>query len=249
MFVRTILSSDVMAVETNGTIRMRGDDGPGTPVRVNAGDGRLRIDAGGEQIGDWDIHQIGIKAIPEGFSIRAEGEEFVLRSADEVALAEEFHQAAATPRLARKVAAAHNPEIPPDPPRGEVFPEGSSHVAAIAFALGGVLVFLGGLFLRNIDPVAASRQALTSDFAGVEFWLAFVVGGLLMLALAFIMSFGNRWARLLSLLVVAGLIALFAYSLTVNEGDGGQFAAYGFIAGGVVIGVAVLFSGGLGDSD
>ena len=238
-----------MAVETNGTVKMRGEDGPGAPVRVRAGDGRLRIDAGEESIGDWDIHEIGVKAVPEGFSIRAEGEEFILRSDDEVALAEEFHLAAATPRLARKVAAAHNPEIPADAPREEVFPAGRSHVAAIAFALGGALVLLGGLFMRNSETAAGARQTLTAEFAGVEFWVAFVVGGLLMVALAYIMSLGSRWARFLSLLVVAGMIALFAYSLSVNEGDSGQFAAYGFIAGGVVIGVAVLFSGSLGDSD
>ena len=227
---------------------MRGDEGPGAPVDIKAAGGRLRIEAGDEPIGDWDIHEIGIKAVSEGFSIRAEGEEFILRSEDEVALAEEFHLAAATPRLARRVAAAHNPEIPPEPPRDEVFPAGRSYVVAIAFALGGLLVVLGGIFLRDSAPVG-STQTLTTEFAGVDFWLAFLVGGLLMVALAFIMSLGNRWARLLSLLVVAGIVALFAYSLTVNEGDSDQFAAYGFIAGGVVIGVAVLFSGGVGDSD
>ena len=143
---------------------MRGDDGPGAPVRVNAGDGRLRIDAGEDQIGDWDIHEIGIKAIPEGFSIRAEGEEFVLRSDDEVALADEFHLAAATPRLARKVAAAHNPQIPPDPPGEEVFPEGSSLVAASAFAWAGVLA------ISKFQYSAVEKSISFTSKPGIYFW-------------------------------------------------------------------------------
>lgn len=237
-----------MAVDTSGRVRMRGDSGPGTAVRVWAGDGRLQISAGEDRLGDWDIHEIGIKAAPEGFLIRAEGEEFLLRSEDEVALAEEFGLAAATPRLARKVAASHNPEISDEPTVEPVFPEGRSNASAIALALGGVLVLLGGTFLRNTTAGVFDQSSATTGVFGVEFWVAFVMGGLLMVALAFVMSLGSRWARLLSLLVIAGIVAVFGYALSVSAGSSSQFTAYGFIAGGVVVGVAVLFSGSEGGS-
>jgi hypothetical protein len=236
-----------MAVETTGTVQMRGDTGRGVPVRVAVDGGRLKIVSGVEEVGDWDLEDIGVHAVPDGFAIRAEGEEFVLRSADGVALAEEFGLAAATPRLARKVAAAHNPELPPESGEVEAVPDrATSNVAAIAFALAGLLVLLGGIFLRQ-DTTAAVRQA-TEDgsIGGVAFWLAFVVGGLLMVAVAFVMSLGTRWSRLSALAVVAGIVVIFGYAVSQADGNSSEFTAYGFVAGGIVVGVAVLFSGGVG---
>lgn len=226
---------------------MRGDTGPGTSVRIDVSEGRLRIFSGSREVGDWDVGEIGVHAVPGGFSIRAEGEEFLLRAKDDVGLAEEFGLAAATPRLARKVAASHNPEPPPEPEAGEVAPgSGRSNVGAIAFALGGLLVLLGGIFLRPDATASVQRTAEDASVAGVAFWVAFVVGGLLMVALAFVMSLGNRWSRLVALLCVAGIVGLFAYAVSQSAGDSTEFTAYGFIAGGIVVGVAVLFSGGLG---
>lgn len=226
---------------------MRGDTGPGAPVRIGVDEGRLEITAGTEEVGVWEIDQIGIHAIPGGFSIRAEGEEFILRAVDDVGLAEAFGLAAATPRLARKVAAAHNPEPPPEPERVEDVPDKtSSNVAAIGFALAGLLVLLGGVFLRE-DTTTAVRQATEgASIAGVSFWFALVIGGLLMVAVAFVMSLGRSWSRVLALVVMAAIVALFGYAVSQADGSSSEFTAYGFVAGGIVVGVAVLFSGGLG---
>lgn len=227
---------------------MRGQDGPGAPVRIAVEGRRLRIVAGAEEVGDWNLDEIGIHAVPEGFSIRAEGEEFVLRAEDEVALAEEFGLAAATPRLARKVAAAHNPEPRSEPEPTQADTDGpGSRVVAIGFALGGLLVLLGGIFLRP-DTTASATLSVADEASvlGVAFWVAFVAGGVLMVAVALIMSLGNRWGRLAALVVVVGIVVLFVSAVGNVDGDSSSFTAYGFIAGGIVVGVAVLFSGGLG---
>lgn len=242
------LAGEGMAVETTGSVRMRGQDGPGAPVRIAVAGGRLRIVAGAEEVGDWNLDEIGIHAVSEGFSIRAEGEEFVLRAEDEVALAEEFGFAAATPRLARKVAAAHNPEPRPEPePTDSVTYGRGPGVVAITFALGGLLVLLGGVFLRpDTTAVATLSGGGEPSFLGLAFWVAFIAGGVLMVAVAIVMSLGSRWSRLVALLVVVAVVVLFVSAVSGVEGDSAQFTAYGFIAGGIVVGVAVLFSGGLG---
>lgn len=238
-----------MAVETDGTVRMRGDTGPGVSVIVLADEGRLRLLSGNELVGDWSIDDIGISALPDGFAIRAEGEEFILKATEDASLALELGVVAAAPRMARKVTALTNPEEPelsPEPAR-----EPRSNVVAIAFALGGVLVVLGGTFLRLAPTTGAA--SLTADEnivnSGAEFWLAFVVGGALMVAVAYIMSIGTRWAGIVSLLVLAGVIALFGFAISRGSNDASHLTAYGFIVGGLVVGVAVLFSDGLRDNE
>ncbi|HYJ25935.1 MAG TPA: hypothetical protein VE027_13080, partial [Acidimicrobiia bacterium] len=91
-----------------------------------------------------------------GFAIRAEGEEFVLKTDDDVGLAREIGIAAASPRMARKVAASQNQEVPstadPDPLVTR------SKLAAIAFALGGVMALASGVLLRD-DPTLTAAEA------------------------------------------------------------------------------------------
>lgn len=241
-----------MVVDTDGTLRMRGDSGPDVPVRVVASNERLKILSGDEVVGDWHVHDIGIHSIPDGFAVRAEGEEFVLRAKDAVGIAEELGMTAVTPRLARKVAASHNPEpreVLPEPDFEEYVKRSWSHIVAIAFALAGVLVILGGFLLRTAPESLVGARTLQADVAGIEFWLAFIVGGLLMVAVAYVISLGSSIARLAALLVVVAILLLFGYAISVIDGGSSFFTAYGFIAGGVIVGVAVLFSGALRDTD
>lgn len=237
-----------MAYQTTGTVRLRDESGPGLAVRIAVDQERLRLTAGDEPVGDWSIHEMGVHALNEGFIIRVEGEELVLISGDDAALAEELGLVAATPRLARKVAARHNP---PEPPTTHA-PEPSSvptHVGAIAFALGGALVLLGATFLRTAGDGSPLARGTTEVIAGlgVDFWVAFLGGGLLMVALAYVLSIGARWARIGSILVVAVLVILFGLAVGDTATDASHLTAYGFIAGGLVVGVAVLFSGSLID--
>lgn len=231
-------------------MRLREDSGSGVGIRVVVADGRLELLLGEESIGEWALGEIGVHAVNEGFVIRAEGEELILTVEDEAGLAEEMGVIAATPRLARKVAARHNPERESRSRRVES-PEVPSRVGAIAFALAGVLVVLGGTFLRsaNAEPAFAQARVEILEGSGVEFWLAFVVGGVLMVALAYVLSTGRSWARIAAIGLVAVVIILFGIAVSDAVADAGHVTAYGFIAGGLVVGVAVLFGGSISNID
>jgi hypothetical protein len=227
---------------------MRGEPGPGVPVSIHAEGTVLRLDAGPEAIGQWDVASIGIQSIHDGFAIRAEGEEFVLKTEDDVGLAEEIGIMTASPRLARKVAAAHPPEERPEPEPEPERPK--SAIGAIVFALGGVLVLSGGFFLRESPSLSAAvRTASEGLSAGGRYWFAFVVGGLLMMAVAVILALGLRSARAAAVITLIGLIVVFALAAQDASSDGDFLFAYGFIAAGIVVGVAVLFGGSVAELD
>ncbi len=231
-----------MAVELDGNVRMRGDTGPGVSVRVLAENGRLRLVAGNELVGDWRVSDIGISSLQEGFNIKAEGEEFILRTDDDVAFAEELGVAAASPRLARRLAARHNPderELPADPPAI------SSNLGAIGFAVAGALIVLGGTFLNLGGSGVAG--AWWSGESG--FWVAFMIGGALMIGVAYVMSIGSRLAGVFAAVALTAMVVFFGLAIRVGDAGLSQLTAFGFIAGGLVIGVAVLFSGSMGQSD
>jgi len=226
-----------VAVETNGTVQMSGEPSPGFPVRITAVDKSLRIDSDGEFSGEWPTTAMRIKALNEGFAIRAGGREFVLRVDDEVGVAEELGIAAATPRLARKMAARHNPEARPLPP--EPVPI-KSNLGAVAFALAGALVLVGGTFLQTAEAPA-------TDLGG--FSIVFIGGGILMVAGAYLMTRGPRWGRALGLAVLLGVIVSFGILVSGAGGDTRYLTPYVFISAGLVVGLAIMFSESLGASD
>lgn len=237
-----------MAVETRGTVLMRGQSGPGVAVEVLADRSRLSLVSGSELIGEWEVGSFGIKSLHDGFAIWAEGDVFVLKTENDVALAREMGLRTASPRMARRVAAAQRPKDPvwPDP----VPEEPKSYVAAIAFALGGVLVLVGTLFLRS-DPALSLADRSTESGLGAagNFWSAFGAGGLLMVVAALALAVLARWARALAVLSVVALVIVFGNAAQRSTPGPDLLIAYGFIAGGVVIGVAVLFGGFLGEKD
>jgi hypothetical protein len=220
---------------------MRGDTGPGVRVQVVADGKRLRLVSGHELVGDWQISDIGIVVLHEGHNVQAEGEEFVLRTDDDVALAEEIGVAAAPPRLARRHAASPNPEAPPEPEEPTPIP---SNLGAIGFALAGGLIVLGGSFLTLGNEASAGNESSQSDF-----WLVFVIGGVLMVAAGFVMSIGTRFARTVATVLLLAMIVAFGFLVSGSSAGVSELTAYGFIAGGLVVGVAVLFSGSLGESE
>ncbi len=230
-----------MAMESKGIVHMKGDSTQTISVEVFTDGDTFRLLSAGDVIGEWPVEGMGIQALQEGFAIRAEGEDLILKTDDDVALAEELGLMTSSPRLARKMAASHNVEGPAPVPLDELDPEPpQSNLAAIAFALGGVLVVAGGAFLRAAPEVVGSNaEALGS------YWLAFMIGGLAMVAIAFLLSRGARWAQVAAIVAVAALIIVFVLAVQNITLDPNDLLAYGFLAGGIVVGVSVLFSGTL----
>lgn len=215
---------------------MRGDSSQTIAVQVFADSDRLRLLSGNELIGEWSVSGMGIHALQEGFAIRAEGEELVLKTDNDVALAEELGLLTSSPRLARKIAASHNVERAVPAPEPET---SGSNLAGIAFALAGVLIFAGGGVLR-----AAPNLGLESGPLG-PYWLAFSLGGLLMVAVAYLLGRGVRWAQIVAVISLVGLTIVFVLAIQNGPPDANDLMAYGFIAGGIIVGVTVLFSGAL----
>ena len=227
-----------MAVEKLGTVQMKSDGGPGVRVNVFVDDARLRLVSGNELIGEWDLDEVPVRVLNDGFSIKAEGGEFILRTNDDVAIAEQLGIATSTPRMARKVAASHPPE---DRLIGSEEPEsGSSNLPAIGYALAGALILAGGFFL-NVDSSATSSPLITGDRS----WIGFVVGGALMVGVAYLIATDSILARIGAIVVLLGVIILFGFAAGGAAIDADDLLAYGFIAGGIVVGVAVIFGGGL----
>lgn len=220
-----------MAVELDGNVRMRGDNGPGVRVEVIVGNHRLRLMAGEEVVGDWSVADVGIHPLREGFDVKAAGEEFVLRTSDDMAFAEEIGVGPSPPRLTRRLVVGRNL----GEPRGAAEPAPiPPSLAAIGFAVAGALIVLGGVFL---DRAAPARE-------GFQFWVAFLIGGVLMISIAYVMSVGSSSARLIATGVLVAMIATFGFAVSGQTADVSHLTAYGFVAGGLVVGVAVRVGAG-----
>jgi hypothetical protein len=223
-----------LAVETRGTMQMRGETAPGVEVEILADGVRISLLHQDELIGDWEVGEIGIKSLHDGFAIRAEGEEFVLKTDDDVAIAREMGLVAASPRLARRLAVSHDPDQPmaADPEPVRVSPA----LAAIGFALGGVMAIAGGFLLR-------------ADASSGSFWSVVVLGGLLMLGISLAIARKSSWARNGAIAVVGAVVVMFALAAQSGTPDADHLLAYGFVAGGIVIGVAIVFAGTFAEPD
>lgn len=222
---------------------MRGEADRGLAVRVLIDGSRLRILAGNELLGEWDRSEIGIAALHDGFLIRADGEEFVLNTDDDPGVAEALGVTAATPRLARRLAASHPPEEhEPDEPAAAP----TSRLAAIALAIGGVMVLAGGFVFspQGATGLSGQEQPPVTDGSG-RFWLAFVIGGLVVAGLAYLLAAARPWARVVAAIVLLVLAVFFALAVQDESFGSLDILGYGFIAGGLVVGVAVVFSGSL----
>lgn len=227
-----------MAVELAGKVRMSEDPADEVRVRVEVEGGSLRLRAQDAILGEWPVDEIGIQSLNEGFLLRVVGEEFLLTTEDDAALAEELDLKAVSPRLAKQVAARHRPDDSPLPPEPKPEPSGAG---PLAFALSGALIVVGASILGSIEANVARGQAEITG--GLEFWLAFTIGGVLMIATAYILSRGTRWGRLAAVLSLVIVTLLFGLAIADTPTDATHLTAYGFLAGGLVIGVAVVFGG------
>lgn len=87
-----------------GELRMLGEIGQGIDVVVDLSDGRMRVTAGGMEIGDWSRDEVRLHAEDDGFHVRAEGEEIVLDLRDDAQFAVDYGLRSAPPLLRRRMA-------------------------------------------------------------------------------------------------------------------------------------------------
>lgn len=88
-----------------GSLIMPGDEGPPLAILIDLTEERLRINAGGAEIGDWSMSEIRVNALPDGFHLRAEGEEVLLNVDEDAQFAVDLGLTSAPPHLRRRMSA------------------------------------------------------------------------------------------------------------------------------------------------
>ena len=91
--------------EYEALLRMEGTDEPPVGVFVDLTEDHIGLRIGNEQVADWARDEVRISALPDGFHIRAEGEEIILEVADEARFALHLGLRNAHPHLRRKMSA------------------------------------------------------------------------------------------------------------------------------------------------
>lgn len=91
--------------EYEGKLRVPGDIGPSLGVTVDLSDSRIRVAAGPSEIGDWDLSEVMVNAEEDGFHMRVEGEELILRVEKDAEFAIDLGLRSAPPVLRRRMSA------------------------------------------------------------------------------------------------------------------------------------------------
>lgn len=91
--------------EFQGMLRMGGESERPMSVEIDLTDDRMKVTAGDMEVADWSRDEFRIQALPDGFHIRAEGEEVVLDIREDARFALELGLRSAHPVLRRKMSA------------------------------------------------------------------------------------------------------------------------------------------------
>jgi hypothetical protein len=86
-------------------LRLSGTDDAPISVVVDLTDDRLIMTAGDIEVGDWARDQVRVSAMPDGFHVRAEGEEIILDVTDDAHFALDLGLRNAPPILRRRMSA------------------------------------------------------------------------------------------------------------------------------------------------
>jgi hypothetical protein len=92
-------------------LRMRGDEEPPIGVDVDLTDDRLVVTAGDVALGDWSRDEVRISALPDGFHLRAEGEEVILDVTEDARFALDLGLRNAHPSLRRRMSALMRDDV------------------------------------------------------------------------------------------------------------------------------------------
>ena len=86
-------------------LRMDWTDEPPIKVLIDLTDERMTLMSGDVEVADWALSQIRISPMPDGFHVRAEGEEVVLDVTDDAQFALDLGLRHAPPTLRRRMSA------------------------------------------------------------------------------------------------------------------------------------------------
>jgi hypothetical protein len=86
-------------------LRLSGADEAPISVVIDLTDDRLTMTAGDIEVGDWARDQVRVSAMPDGFHVRAEGEELILDVTDDAHFALDLGLRNAPPILRRRMSA------------------------------------------------------------------------------------------------------------------------------------------------
>jgi hypothetical protein len=86
-------------------LKLSGTDDAPISVVVDLTDDRLVMTAGDIEVGDWARDQVRVSALPDGFHVRAEGEEIILDVTDDAHFALDLGLRNAPPILRRRMSA------------------------------------------------------------------------------------------------------------------------------------------------
>ena len=72
-------------------------------IDIDLTEDRLRLSSGDTEIGDWDLRDIRVNALSDGFHLKAEGEEVILDLTDDAEFAVALGLSSAPVGLARRM--------------------------------------------------------------------------------------------------------------------------------------------------
>jgi hypothetical protein len=88
----------------DGSMRMAAPDGQALEVLIDLTEERMVLHTETTVLGDWPIDQLLIRGEDDGFHIRVDGEEAIIRTNDDPGMALELGLRSASPRLRRQMA-------------------------------------------------------------------------------------------------------------------------------------------------
>lgn len=91
--------------EYDGKLRIDGDSDQPMNVTIDLTRDRMKLMAGDVEVADWSREEFRVRALTDGFHIRAEGEEIVLDIREDARFAIELGLKSAHPTLRRRMAA------------------------------------------------------------------------------------------------------------------------------------------------
>jgi hypothetical protein len=220
-----------VSTELSGTVRVIGDSDAAAKVVVSLDEEELVLSAADGEIGRWQLSSVGINARPDGFHLKVEGEELVLRTSDDARFALAVGlQTAGSPRLVRAMAAARDVESAPEPVEEEVPETGGPRLIGWAIIGASSLVLIAAM-------AAYGSQGEVLGFIPV--WLAMLATALVLAAGGFALNSDLKWsAMLIGIGVVMGLITLVgALSNPIAGSAGMVLLAVGTLGGGALLAV------------